>query len=120
MVNSSEKAKMPATRGIHHHTLSLWIELAGICFLGLLWFAAIQMVQQDHEDDSRAVLKMQSATTKAMEIQVRDVLDEADNVLRLMKNSQETSGDISKELRQVLEMSNLSRFAAQASISDTI
>ena len=91
----------------------------GFFLLGLLWFATIQMVKQDHDDETRAVFKMHSATTKAMEIQVQDVLNDADNVLQLMKNSQESSGDITKELRQVLEMSNLARFAAQASILDT-
>ena len=118
-MNPAVKGKIPAKRGIRQYTLSWWIELAGICLLGLLWLAVIQMVQQDHEDERRSVLKMQSASTKAMEIQIKDVLDDADNVLRLMKSSQETSGDISKEIRQVLEMSNLSRFASQASILDT-
>ncbi len=117
-MNPAVKVKIPAKRGIHQYTLLWWIELAGIALLVLLWLAAIQMVRQDYEDDVRSVFRMQSASTKAMEIQVKDVLDDADNVLRLMKTSQEISGDISKELRQVLEMSNLSRFASQASILD--
>ena len=85
-MNPAVKGKIPAKRGIRQYTLSWWIELAGICLLGLLWLAVIQMVQQDHEDERRSVLKMQSASTKAMEIQVQDVLGDADNVLRLMKS----------------------------------
>jgi diguanylate cyclase (GGDEF)-like protein/PAS domain S-box-containing protein len=96
----------------------MWIELVGILLIALLWFATIRMVQQDYADELQAAFRTQATLARAMDLQVQEVLNDADGVLLAMKQSQETRGNITAELRQVLEMSNLAKFAAQASILD--
>ena len=106
-------------RAMHTYTLSLWIQLAGILLLALLWFATVRLVQQDYDDELQAAFRTQATLARAMDLQVQEVLNDADGVLLAMKQSQEYRGNITAELRQVLEMSNLAKFAAQASILDT-
>ena len=106
-------------RAMHTYTLSLWIQLAGILLLALLWFATIRIVQQDHDDELQAAFQTQATLARAMDLQVQEVLNDADGVLLAMKYSQEYRGNITAELRQVLEMPNLAKFTSQASILDT-
>ena len=106
-------------RAMHTYTLSLWIQLAGILLLALLWFATIRIVQQDHDDELQAAFQTQATLARAMDLPVPEVLDDADGVLLAMKYSQEYRGNITAELRQVLEMPNLAKFTSQASILDT-
>jgi diguanylate cyclase (GGDEF)-like protein/PAS domain S-box-containing protein len=118
LVNPPAKPTLSRERALHTYTLSLWIELAGIFLIALLWFATVRMVQQDYDDELQAAFRTQATLARAMDLQVQEVLNDADGVLLAMKQSQETRGNITVELRQALEMSNLAKFTAQASILD--
>lgn len=118
-MNPPAKPTLSRERALHTYSLSLWIELVGILLIALLWFAAVRMVQQDYDDELQAAFRTQATLARAMDLQVQEVLNDADGVLLAMKQSQETRGNITAELRQVLEMANLAKFAAQASILDT-
>ena len=118
-MNPPAKPTLSRERALHTYTLSMWIELVGILLIALLWFATVRMVQQDYEDELQAAFRTQATLARAMDLQVQEVLNDADGVLLAMKQSQEYRGNITAELRQALEMSNLAKFAAQASILDT-
>ena len=118
-MNPPAKPTLSRERALHTYTLSMWIELAGIFLIALLWFATVRMVQQDYDDELQAAFRTQATVARALDLQVQEVLNDADSVLLAMKQSQETRGNITAELRQALEMSNLAKFAAQASIMDT-
>ena len=118
-MNPPAKPTLSRERALHTYTLSMWIELVGILLIALLWFATVRMVQQDYDDELQAAFRTQATLARAMDLQVQEALNDADGVLLAMKQSQETRGNITAELRQALEMSNLAKFAAQASILDT-
>lgn len=118
-MNPPAKPTLSRERALHTYTLSMWIELAGVVLIALLWFATIRMVQQDYEDELQAAFRTQATLARAMDLQVQEALNDADGVLLAMKQSQEYRGNITAELRQALEMSNLAKFATQASILDT-
>ena len=117
-MNPPAKPTLSRERALHTYTLSMWIELAGIFLIALLWFATVRMVQQDYDDELQAAFRTQATLARAMDLEVQEVLNDADGVLLAMKQSQETRGNITAELRQALEMSNLAKFTAQASILD--
>jgi len=118
-VNPSAKPTLSRERALQPYTLSMWIELVGILLIALLWFATFRMVQQDYADELQAAFRTQATLARAMDLQVQEVLNDADGVLLAMKQGQEYRGNITAELRQVLEMPNLAKFASQASILDT-
>ena len=118
-MNPSAKPALSRERALQPYTLSMWIELVGILLIALLWFATFRMVQQDYADELQAAFRTQATLARAMDLQVQEVLNDADGVLLAMKQGQEYRGNITAELRQVLEMPNLAKFASQASILDT-
>ena len=118
-MNPSAKPTLSRERALQPYTLSLWIELVGILLIALLWFATVRMVQQDYADELQAAFRTQATLARAMDLQVQEVLNDADGVLLEMKQGRETQGNITAELRQVLEMPNLAKFTSQASILDT-
>ena len=118
-MNPSAKPTLSRDRALRTYTLSMWIELVGVLLVALLWFATVRMVQQDYDDELQAAFRTQATLARAMDLQVQEALNDADGVLLAMKQSQEYRGNITAELRQALEMSNLAKFAAQASILDT-
>ena len=59
------KPTLSRERALHTYTLSMWIELAGVVLIALLWFATIRMVQQDYEDELQAAFRTQATLARA-------------------------------------------------------
>ena len=95
-----------------------WITAAGIFLIAVLWLVAMKLVQQDRDDEVRGVFLIQTNVAKAMETSVRDVLEDADAILHLLKRLHEKQGSISGETRDLLKTTNSSRYMRQAAVLD--
>ena len=72
-MNPPAKPTLSRERALHTYTLSMWIELAGVVLIALLWFATIRMVQQDYEDELQAAFRTQATLARAMDLQPKQI-----------------------------------------------
>lgn len=102
-----------------HPRLGLWIGLAGLCLIGAVWLATLQMIRIDREATVQSVFKVEANMAKAFETLVTDRMDDADSVLRVMQRTFEKHGGIPAETRELMKEIGFTHFISQAAILDT-